>query len=113
MKSQIKQRNFENDSLYNKGVPELSKVERDGQLGSEQLELFSRELVDGEEVLSGDEQTIDAGQSSVDNMPGSRGTALTDKWKALNADLFDMKFKVKSNDPPVYRNKIGNRIGAL
>ena len=42
----------------------------------------------------------------------SRGTMLTDRWRALNADLFDMKLQVKINEPN-HSNTISNRIGVL
>ena len=43
----------------------------------------------------------------------SRGTMLTDRWRALNADLFDMRFKVKINEANNSSNTVGNRIGVL
>ena len=38
---------------------------------------------------------------------------LTDRWRALNADLFDMRFKVKINEANNSSNTVGNRIGVL
>ena len=43
----------------------------------------------------------------------SRGTMLTDRWRALNADLFDMRFKVKINEANNSSNAAGARIGVL
>lgn len=43
----------------------------------------------------------------------SRGTILTDRWRALNADLFDMRLKVKINEANNSSNTVVNRIGVL
>ena len=43
--------------------------------------------------MSGDKQTIVA--PSMEGAKMSRGTMKTDKWRALNADVFDMKLQVK------------------
>ena len=63
-------------------------------------------------MTSRDQETIVA--PSMDEVGAlSRGTMLTDRWRALNADLFDMKFKVKINEANHSSNATGNRIGVL
>ena len=65
---------------------------------------------EGADVISRGRETI--GEKSLGEVTMSRGTMLTDKWRALNADLFDMKLQVKINEPP-HPNTITNRIGVL
>ena len=63
-------------------------------------------------MTSRDQETIVA--PSLDEAGAlSRGTMLTDKWRALNADLFDMKFKVKINEANNFSNATVNRIGVM
>ena len=65
-----------------------------------------------EDVTSRDQETIVA--PSMDETGAlSRGTMLTDRWRALNTDLFDMRFQVKINETNNPSNIAGNRIGVL
>ena len=62
-------------------------------------------------MTSGGQETIVA--PSLDEAGAlSRGTMPTDRWRALNADLFDMKLKVKINDTN-RTNTTNSRFGFL
>ena len=108
LKSQIKPRAHfinkmnlqENDSTANRYVDanNFSQIEREAQLGSSPLDIVSGEFMEGIEA-HGDEilstgQATDVAQSFGETR-NSRGTMQTDRWRALNADIFDMKLKVK------------------
>ena len=67
--------------------------------------------MDGDEVTSKAGETTN-GAPSLGDANMSRGTMLTDRWRTLNADLFEMKLQVKVNEP-THPNIISNRIGVL
>ena len=75
------------------------------------MDILSNNKCDDEDVTSGGQETIVA--PSLDEAGAlSRGTMLTDRWRALNADLFDMKLKVKINDTN-RTNTVNSRVGYL
>ena len=57
----------------------------------------AEQMYEEDDMTSNGQETI-VGPSLEDMTALSRGTMLTDRWRALNADLFDMKLKVQINE---------------
>ena len=114
LNSQVKQRNnVHSNSLYRQEeVLYQSQEQRDGPPASSRFDALSTAgfvqgiFADGEEILT-------HGQYTPVNMSMmSKVTDRTEKWKVLNADLFDMRLSMQANELAAFKPK-SSRIGII